>query len=90
LNIEPGDWEKFDMRQRVMKSPLTEEQVKELTASLYKLFFGSKYMLKQITSIRNLDDIKYLYRGFKSITKKHLKDFSNKNQDNKLECKSCK
>ena len=87
LNIKPGDWEKFDMRQRVMKSPLTEEQVKELTSSLYKLFFGKRYILKQIASIRNKDDITYLWRGFKSVTNKHLKDFSNK--DKNAECKEC-
>ena len=92
LDIKPGDWEKFDMRQRIMKSPLTEEQSKDLTSSLYKLFFGPKYIFKQIANIRDKDDIKYLYRGFKSVTKKHLKDFSkskkNKNQD-KIKCETC-
>jgi radical SAM superfamily enzyme YgiQ (UPF0313 family) len=84
LDIKPGDWEKFDMRQRVMKSPLTEEQIKELTSSLYKLAFRPKFIAKQILSVRDLDDIKYLWRGFKAVVGKHLIDFSSK-----MDCKEC-
>lgn len=78
LDVNKGEWEKFDMRQRVMKSPLTEEEIKSLTSSLYKLAFRPKFIFNQIISIRNIDDIKYLWRGFKILIGKHLKDFSNK------------
>jgi radical SAM superfamily enzyme YgiQ (UPF0313 family) len=80
LDIKPGEWEKFDMRQRIMKSPLTQEQTKELTSALYKLAFKPKFMIKQITSIRSMDDIKYLWRGFKAVVGKHLIDFSSKKE----------
>jgi radical SAM superfamily enzyme YgiQ (UPF0313 family) len=76
LDVKPGEWEKFDMRQRIMKSPLTEEQIKELTSSLYKLAFRPKFILRQILQIRTGDDIKYLWRGFKAVVGKHLVDFS--------------
>ncbi len=76
LNIKSSDWEKFDMRDIVMKSSLSENQLKELTSSLYKLFFSPKYILKQLTSIRNLYDLLYIWRGFWNVTKKHLKDFA--------------
>jgi len=75
LDVKPGEWEKFDMRSKVMKSPLTEKQIKELTSSLYKLFFSPKYIFNQILSIRNLDDIKYIHKGVKKVIGKHLKDF---------------
>jgi radical SAM superfamily enzyme YgiQ (UPF0313 family) len=75
LDIKPGDWEKFDMRQRIMKSPLTEEQIKELTSSLYKLFFSPRYIFNQIISIKNTDDALYILRGANKIIMKHLKDF---------------
>jgi radical SAM superfamily enzyme YgiQ (UPF0313 family) len=76
LNVKPGDWEEFDMRKKVMKSPLTEKQIKELTSSFYKLFFSPRYILNQISSLRSLDDIKYMFRGFSKIIGKHLKDFA--------------
>ena len=75
LEVEDGDWEKFDMRQRILKSPLTEEQIKELTSALYRLVFKPKFILNQLLSIRNIDDIKYIWRGFKAVIGKHLKDF---------------
>lgn len=76
LNVSVGEWERFDMREKVMKSPLSEKQIKELTSSLYKLFFSPKYVLKQLLSIRNFHDVLYMCRGFWSVTKKHLKDFA--------------
>lgn len=77
LSVKDGDWEKFDMRQKILKSPLTEEQIKELTSELYKLAFNPKFVFNQVVRVRNIDDIKYLWRGFKAVVGKHLKDFSN-------------
>ena len=76
LDVKPGEWEKFDMRQRIMKSPLTEKQIKNLTSSLYRLAFTPKFIFRQIIQIKSIDDIKYLLRAFKSVVGKHLKDFS--------------
>jgi radical SAM superfamily enzyme YgiQ (UPF0313 family) len=76
LEVKPGEWEKFDMRQMVMKSPLSERQIKELTSSLYRLAFRPKFILRQILKIRNIHDIKYLIRGARAVVGKHLKDFA--------------
>lgn len=76
LDINHGEWEKFDMRKRVMKSPLTEEQIKYMTSSLYKLFFSRKYILRQLFNIRSPADVRYIFRGFSKVVGKHLKDFS--------------
>ncbi len=76
LEVKHGDWEKFDMRSKVLKSPLTEQQIKELTSSLYRLFFSPKYIFNQFCNIRNKDDVKYIFRGFSKVIKKHLRDFA--------------
>jgi len=55
------DYDDYDMRKPVMKSTLTEKQVLELTQDLYKSFLSPKFMLRKITEIRNLDDIKFLF-----------------------------
>jgi len=75
LEVRAGEWEKFDMRQKIMKSPLTEEQIKELVLSLYKIAFSPKFILRQLISIRNYYDILYIVRGGKKVIKKHLIDF---------------
>ncbi len=75
LEIGPKDWEKFDMRMKIMKSHLTEEQIKELVSSLYRISFSPKFIFRQITQIRNYYDFLYLWRGAKKVIGKHLMDF---------------
>lgn len=75
LEIEKNDWENFDMRTKVMKSPLSEWEIKELTSSLYRIAFSPKYIIKQILQIRGYYDFLYLFRGAKKVIGKHLVDF---------------
>jgi len=75
LKVSPGDWCKFDMRNQIMKSPLSEEEIKDYVSQLYRLAFSPKFILRQILNIRCWEDVVYIFRGAKSITKKHLKDF---------------
>jgi len=72
LNFD--DYDRFDQREQVMKSELTTEDVKELTQGLYKSFMTPKFVIKKIISIRNWNDIKFLWRaGWKVLG--HLSDF---------------
>lgn len=75
LDIKKDDWEKFDMRMKVMKSCLTEEQIKEFVSSLYRISFSPKFIFRQIVQIRNYYDFLYLWRGAKKVIGKHLVDF---------------
>ncbi|MBI4091238.1 B12-binding domain-containing radical SAM protein [candidate division WWE3 bacterium] len=68
------DYERYDMRESVMKSPLTSGQILELTQELYSSFFTPRYMLRRVLEVRTLDDIKYLaYSAWKLVG--HLLDF---------------
>ncbi len=73
--LKTMDWERYDMREAIMKSPLTEEQTKMLTQQLYKLFFEPKYIIRKVTQIRKWDDLKFIGRGVKAVFG-HLMDFS--------------
>jgi len=75
LNVKPEQWELFDMRHRILKSPLKDEEINELISQIYKLAFQPKFVIRQICKIRCWDDILYLWRGFKSVVGKHLRDF---------------
>lgn len=75
LAISDKAWELFDMRHRILKSPLRDEEINELISQIYKLAFQPGFIIRQICKIRNFDDIKYLWRGFKSVVGKHLRDF---------------
>jgi len=71
------DWDKYDQRSLVMKSPLTEKTIKELTQELYKSFITPKYIARRIIGIRSVDDIKFLFRAAGKLFG-HLTDFSAK------------
>ncbi len=71
------DWDNFDQRMAVMKSPLTDTDVKELTQGLYKSFMTPKFILRKVLAVRSLDDIKFLVRAAGKVIG-HLTDFSPK------------
>ncbi|MCX6763731.1 MAG: radical SAM protein [Candidatus Moranbacteria bacterium] len=72
-----NDYSRFDQREPVMKSPLSNQDVKELVQDLYKSFLSPKFILRKILSIRSWDDIKFLWiAGLRVLG--HLTDFSKK------------
>ena len=75
LAIPDKAWELFDMRHRVLKSLLKDEEINELISQIYKLAFQPRFILRQFGKIRCWDDVKYIWRGFKAVVGKHLMDF---------------
>ncbi len=78
------DWDEFDQRMAVMKSPLSEADIKELTQGLYKSFITPKFIIRKILSIRSWTDIKFLFRAAGKVIG-HLTDFSSKSAQEKSE-----
>ena len=71
------DWDRYDMRETVMKCPMTGKEIQELTQELYRVFLTPRYLLRKLISIRNIDDVRFIKRGVSAVTG-HLTDFSNK------------
>ncbi len=68
------DWNDFDMRQPVMKSPIKKETQLKLVRELFYGVLTPKFLLRKVISIRNIDDIRYLTTyAFKYLQK--LRDF---------------
>lgn len=68
------DYDHFDMREPVMKTPLTKRQLLELTQALYSSFMTPQYILRKIFGVRNLHDFFYLFYMAKKLIA-HLLDF---------------
>lgn len=75
LLVEDGDWGKFNMRNLIIKTGLTEEETKEYVSKFYKLSFSPKFVLHQFLSIRCWSDFTYILRAARIILTKHLPDF---------------
>jgi len=79
FRVDPEDYERFDMKEPVMTTAdMTPEEVMKLCDEIYKVFLTPKYMLKQLTRIRTLRDIKYSLKGLAKVLG-HVKDFEKNN-----------
>ncbi|MBU1104800.1 radical SAM protein [Patescibacteria group bacterium] len=68
------DYDDYDMRGPVMKTPYSTEKLMELTQELYSAFFSPQYIFRKVLSIRNVDDIKFFAMAGKKLLG-HLLDF---------------
>lgn len=68
------DWERYDMREVVVTSPISNEDIKELTQMFYKSFASPQYFMRRILSVRGIDDLRFLWRAGKKLIG-HLTDF---------------
>jgi len=68
------DYERFDMREPVMKTPFPKEKIYELEQELYSAFMTPQYIMRRLLAIRSFHDFKYLfYMAGKLLS--HLLDF---------------
>lgn len=75
LKYPVGDWDKWDMRRPIMKSPFTDEELLKLVRSIYTSFLTPQYIFRQLRSIRRWDDLRFIGNGLRHL-KGHLLDFS--------------
>lgn len=68
------DYDTYDMRQPVMKTPFPKEKLMELEQDLYSAFMTPQYIMRKILSIRSPHDFMYLFYMAKKLLG-HLLDF---------------
>jgi len=75
--LKTKDWERYDMREPIMKTELSDEKLTSYVRSLYSAFVSPQFIWRTLSSIRNWDDIKYIsFQGLKFLSK--LADFRRK------------
>ncbi len=77
------NWDDYDMRQPVMKSPISHLDQEKLIQDLFKGILTPKFIYRKISTIRNLDDIVFLSRYAIKYLKK-LSDFSINNAKSQI------
>ena len=71
------DWDEYDMRRAITKTPLVSEaEIKCAIQSVYRGFLQPGALLHRLTSTRTLFDFGFYYRGIRSLIG-HLVDFKN-------------
>ncbi|MBU1323489.1 B12-binding domain-containing radical SAM protein, partial [Patescibacteria group bacterium] len=69
------DWNKYDMSQPILKSPVSDKKLMALTRNLYLSCLTPQFILKKLFSVRSLTDIKFLIRSAQKFIGQLL-DFS--------------
>ena len=73
--IKPDDYERYDMREPVLKVKGNAKEVAGVCGKIYTIFLTPRYIFSRIKSIRNMDDFKFNLRGVKAVIG-HLMDFA--------------
>jgi len=72
--LKTKDWDRYDMREPIMKTEMTDEEILDLTQGIYKSFLTPRFVWRKLTSIRSWADFSYNVRlGLRVIG--HLVDF---------------
>ena len=75
--LKTEDWDRYDMREPVMQTPIPDCELMGLVRGLYTSFLSPRFVWRQIISIRSFADFVYLWRaGIRVVG--HFFDFKNK------------
>ena len=69
------DWDHYDMKRPVWRSPVGNEDVKEFTRKLYKAALNPLFVARKVLSVNTLDDFRYYLKAAKKVFA-HISDFS--------------
>jgi anaerobic magnesium-protoporphyrin IX monomethyl ester cyclase len=69
------DWDDFDMKKSVWRSPVSPEDLQGFVRSLYGSALSPRFLIRKLTSVRNLDDVVYLFKAGRKLLA-HLSDFA--------------
>lgn len=61
------DWDEYDMRDSVWKSPVSNQDVIRFKDELYKAALTPGFILRKIASIRSVDDVAFFYRAGRKL-----------------------
>jgi len=73
--FNPYEYERYDMREPVLKVKGEPNEVVKVCEKIYTIFLTPRYILARIKNIKTLDDLKFNLRGVKAVLG-HLKDFA--------------
>lgn len=68
------DWDRYDMKESVWKSPIDNNDVLRFTQGLYTSALNPAFIARKVIAMRNLDDLKFMFKAGKKVMA-HLMDF---------------
>jgi radical SAM superfamily enzyme YgiQ (UPF0313 family) len=72
--LKTEDWDRYDMREPVMKTPMPDEVIMKLTRGIYTSFLTPRFIFRKLREIRSWRDLDFLFRAGLRVLG-HLLDF---------------
>jgi len=73
--LKTEDWDRYDMREPVMKTPMPDAVVMALTREIYRSFLTPRFLWRKLRGIRSWADLRFYWRAGRRVLG-HLLDFS--------------
>lgn len=75
--LKTEDWDRYDMKEPVMKTPIPEEELLAAVQSVYKVAFDPEFIVRKVIGIRSVEDVRFIARAGKKVFG-HVRDFKGK------------
>ncbi len=72
--LRTEDWDRYDMREPIMKTGIPDEEIMALIRGLYTSFLTPRFIMRQIIAVRSPSDVAYLWKAGLRVLG-HLFDF---------------
>ena len=72
--LRTEDWDRYDMREPIMKTQIPDAEILALIRGLYTSFLTPRFVLRQILAIRRPADVAFLWKAGLRVLG-HLLDF---------------
>lgn len=72
--FDPGEYERYDMRESVLKVDGDAKEIADVCGKIYTIFLTPQYVFARLKSIKNWEDFKFNLRGVRAVVG-HLRDF---------------
>jgi len=74
--IDPSDYDRYDMSEPVLKTPMSTDETMDLCNRIYKdIFLSPRYVARRLWKMRSLEDLAFTLKGAKAVFG-HIADFS--------------
>lgn len=75
--LKTTDWDRYDMREPIMKTPMSDETLMKYVQGLYSVAFNPEFLIRKFMSIRDFEDLKYFAKAGAKVVG-HIFDFGGK------------
>jgi radical SAM superfamily enzyme YgiQ (UPF0313 family) len=82
--LKTEDWDRYDMREPIMKTAMADDELMALTRGIYKSFLTPRFVLRKLLSIRRFADVRFFWRAGLRVLG-HLLDFRSRGRGRKDE-----